>query len=103
MDINQLNSMLKEGLSPLEFEAINDTLINGSNGIKVGDYIQSGLVGKWIIKTKNGYNFGGKNYPSMNIGVICGGGLPPHFLNPEAHRRFVKNIFETSPYNSIGE
>jgi len=37
----------------------------------------------------------------IKIGVLIdeSGKTPSHFIDREAHRTFVKNIFETSPYN----
>ena len=51
-----------------------------------------------IIQTKKGdYIIDGSN--KVDIGVQTGGDLPLHFPNPKAHRRFLENIFETSPYS----
>ncbi|MDO8623043.1 MAG: hypothetical protein Q7R52_02260 [archaeon] len=85
----------KEGMNDLEFEAIKNLSIQYGK-ITAGKYIQELISSGDIMHQNEIYRYCGNR-----IGVVVdkSGNIPSDFMDVEAHRQFVKNIFETSPYS----
>ncbi|MDO8517019.1 MAG: hypothetical protein Q7S33_02740 [Nanoarchaeota archaeon] len=87
----------KKGMGDLEFETIKDFKIQDGK-ITAGQYIQE-LSSYGDVMHQNGIY----TYCGIRIGFVHSKGgnsdIPADFIDIEAHKEFVKNIFATSPYS----